>query len=58
VIDVERNLGCELHSVHIAVVLVAGVNDGYMCQVVVENLWLDSTKKVPSIVSSTTAIWT
>jgi hypothetical protein len=27
-------------------------NDGYMCQVVVENLWLDSTKKVPSIVEA------
>ena len=44
-IDVERNLGCELHSVHIAVVLVAGGYDGYMYQVVVENVWLDSTKR-------------
>ena len=35
-IDVERNLGCEIHSVHIAVVLVAGGYDGYMYQVVVE----------------------
>jgi hypothetical protein len=52
VIDVERSLGCELHSVHIAVELVAGGNDGYMYQVVVENLWLDSTKKVPSIVAA------
>ena len=51
-IDVERSLGCELHSVHIAVVLVAGGNDCYMYQVVVENLWLDSTKKVPSIVAA------
>jgi hypothetical protein len=48
----KRSLGCELYSVHIAVVLVAGENDGYMYQVVVENLWLDSTKKVPSIVAA------
>jgi hypothetical protein len=45
VIDVERGLGCELHSVHIAVLLVAGENDGYMYQVVVEHLWLDSTNQ-------------
>jgi hypothetical protein len=50
VIDVERSLGCELHSVHIAVVLLAVGNDGYMYQVVVENLWMDNTKKVPGIV--------
>jgi hypothetical protein len=39
VIDVERSLGCELYSVHIAVVLLAVENDDYMYQVVVENLY-------------------
>jgi hypothetical protein len=56
VIDVERSLGCELHSVHIAVVLLVGGNDGYKYQMVVENLWLDNTKKVPSIVVATTIL--
>jgi hypothetical protein len=50
VIDVERSLGCVLHSVHIAVVLLAVGNVGYMYQAVVKNLWMDNTKKVPSIV--------
>jgi hypothetical protein len=33
-----------LHSVHIAVVLLAVGNVGYMYQAVVKNLWMDNTK--------------